>query len=279
MRIIILTFIITLTIGVTSKAQEHKPIISVLGMTHLHNPGADAVNMDMGNIHSSKKQAELQELIQLIAKFKPTKIAIEISPEDTLWNERYYDYYQKNTLKEKIGEDDKFLLSSEIVQICYPLAQKMNHRKLYGIDAFGNFNLDSVIVYAERNGFGEQLKEFENLMKTMQSDIENISKGSILEIIRFTNSENFDKNYNQTFYLKQLIGFGKEDDYVGTEVVSDWYLRNLKIFTNLNRIVEPDDRILVVYGAGHKDILVDFIRDRIDWEYYNINELLYSKTN
>ncbi|TSE11201.1 DUF5694 domain-containing protein [Aquimarina algiphila] len=272
MRIIIL--IILLNLSVLSIAQEQKPVISVLGMTHLHNPGADAVNMDMGNIHSDKRQAELKEVISLISRFKPTKIAIEIDRADTLWSETYYNDFVNNTLEKTIHEDDRSFMSSETVQVCYPLAQMMNHNKLYGIDASANFDTDAVIAYAEKHNQTEELKEFENLIQTMQSDVEAIAKGSILEIIQFANSENFDKNYNQRFYLKHLIGFGKDGHYVGTQAVSEWYLRNLKIFTNLHRIVEPEDRVLVIYGAGHKDILVDLIKDRIDWEYYDINQVL-----
>lgn len=111
----------------------------------------------------------------------------------------------------------------------------------------------------------------------MQNDMKSISKGSVLDIIKFANSNDFDKNYNQTFYLKHLVSFGKEGNYIGTDVVSKWYDRNLKIFTNLNRIVEPTDRVLVIYGAGHKDILVDLIKDRADWEYYAVNKLLHHK--
>ncbi len=277
MRTIILIFLFNITLS--SIAQEQKPVISVLGMTHLHNPGADAVNMDMGNIHSDKRQAELKEVIHLISKFKPTKIAIEIDRGDALWSETYYKDFVNNKLEKTISEDDRSFMSSETVQLCYPLAQIMNHDKLYPIDAFANFDTDAVIRYAEQHNQTTELKEFENLINTMQSDVETIAKGSILEIVRFANSENFDKNYNQKFYLKHLINFGEDDNYVGAQAVSEWYLRNLKIFTNLHRIVEPDDRILVIYGAGHKDILVDLIKDRIDWEYYDINELLYSKAN
>ncbi len=275
MRTIIL--IILLNLGLSSIAQEQKPVISVLGMTHLHNPGADAVNMDMGNIHSDKRQAELKEVIRLVSGFKPTKIAIEMNRRDTLWSETYYKDFLNNTLEKTIREDDRSFMSSETVQVCYPLAKMMNHNKLYSIDTSANFNTDTVIAYAEKHNQTEELKEFENLIQTMQSDVEAIAKGSILEIIQFVNSENFDKNYNQRFYLKHLISFGKDDHYVGTQAVSEWYLRNLKIFTNLHRIVEPNDRILIIYGAGHKDILVDLIKDRIDWEYYDINQILHSK--
>ncbi len=90
----------------------------------------------------------------------------------------------------------------------------------------------------------------------------------------FINSKYFAKNLNQNFYLKHLTKIGNDSSYVGTDVVAEWYSRNLRIFTNIDRIVEPQDRILIIFGAGHKDILEDLIKDRVDWEYYDINQVL-----
>lgn len=166
---------------------------------------------------------------------------------------------------------------SEVVQISYPLAKQMGHDRLYSIDAHTEFDTAPVIAYGEQNNQDVQLAAFKELISRMQNDMQSISKRSVLDIVRFANSKNFDKNYNQTYYLKHPVSFDKEGDYIGTDVVAKWYFRNLKIFTNLNRIVTPKDRVLVIYGAGHKDILVDLIKDRADREYYDINKLLYLK--
>lgn len=108
MRNLISSLIIVFASCLSCKAQDQKPVISVLGMIHLHNPGADEVNMDMGNIHSDKRQAELKQLIDLIAKFKPTKIAIEKSLGDTLWSQTYYAKYLKGALEKEINKEDKW---------------------------------------------------------------------------------------------------------------------------------------------------------------------------
>ncbi|WP_438422777.1 DUF5694 domain-containing protein [Aquimarina macrocephali] len=277
MRNLILILSTVFTICLSCKAQDQKPVISILGMIHLHNPGADEVNMDVGNIHSNKRQAELKQLIDLVVRFKPTKIAIEATLGDTLWSQTYYTNYLNDVLEKEMNEEDKWRMSGETVQVSYPLAKQMGHDKLYPIDAHTEFDTDSVYAYAKQNNQDVQLAEFKELISSMQNDMKSISEGSVLDIIKFANSDEFDKNYNQTFYLKHLVSFGKEGNYIGTDVVSKWYYRNLKIFTNLNRIVEPTDRVLVIYGAGHKDILVDLIKDRADWEYYDVNKLLHHK--
>ena len=52
---------------------------------------------------------------------------------------------------------------------------------------------------------------------------------------------------------------GAGDTYVGADLVSAWYGRNIRIFANLQRLAEPGDRILVIYGAGHAAILRELI--------------------
>jgi hypothetical protein len=65
---------------------------------------------------------------------------------------------------------------------------------------------------------------------------------------------------HQSYLTMARVGEGKE--YVGIDWVKGWYERNLKIFVNLTRIVTaPQDRILVIYGAGHIPLLSQFIRD------------------
>ena len=54
-----------------------------------------------------------------------------------------------------------------------------------------------------------------------------------------------------------LNGFFMLREHDGADVLSmHWYSRNLRIFRNIKRITtSPDDRILVIFGAGHMGIL------------------------
>lgn len=74
-------------------------------------------------------------------------------------------------------------------------------------------------------------------------------------------------NLSQSIYLKHILAMGEGPDYPGSFVIEEWYARNIRIFTNLSRVVEPKDRVLVIYGAGHKEILDDLIQDRVDWDW------------
>lgn len=51
----------------------------------------------------------------------------------------------------------------------------------------------------------------------------------------------------------------------GAEMVAQWYRRNLLIFANILRLIESDeDRILVIYGSGHRAHLREFVEQHPD---------------
>jgi hypothetical protein len=88
-----------------------------------------------------------------------------------------------------------------------------------------------------------------------------IKTASLLEILRFLND---DKSVKEVDYLMltTLVHVGKDNNYVGTDVLAGWYERNLKIFTNLTRVIESgEDRVLVVIGSGHVKLLRQFIEE------------------
>jgi hypothetical protein len=49
-----------------------------------------------------------------------------------------------------------------------------------------------------------------------------------------------------------FVPYGEPGDYAGPDLLAAWYQRNIRIYHNIVKLVEsPNDRILVLYGAGH----------------------------
>jgi hypothetical protein len=49
-----------------------------------------------------------------------------------------------------------------------------------------------------------------------------------------------------------IVPFADPDDYAGPDLLAAWYQRNIRIYSNIVKLVEsPRERILVIYGAGH----------------------------
>jgi hypothetical protein len=51
--------------------------VMVLGTYHFDNPGQDLHNMKVDSVLTTAKQAELADVASRLAKFNPTKIAVE----------------------------------------------------------------------------------------------------------------------------------------------------------------------------------------------------------
>src|SRR3954465_862581 len=66
--------------------------VLVLGTYHMGNPGHDIFNMKADDVLAPKRQAEIAELIDVLKKFHPTKIAIESDSYSDKIPKRYTDY-------------------------------------------------------------------------------------------------------------------------------------------------------------------------------------------
>ncbi|MBZ9534192.1 hypothetical protein KGR20_07935 [Cytobacillus oceanisediminis] len=78
------------------------------------------------------KEDEVKELVELLAEWKPSKIAVEWEKnEENLLNERYKKISNKYSI-------------DEIEHIGFRLAKKLEHNKLYGVNWEGELVQEDV---------------------------------------------------------------------------------------------------------------------------------------
>lgn len=88
---------------------------------------------------------------------------------------------------------------------------------------------------------------------------------TVLEYLRFLNSDRYVNADHQVGYMSLLRPDANSDSLYGrVDLLSKWYKRNFRIFTNLNRIAEPRDRILLTIGSGYQRILRQLAVDSPD---------------
>jgi hypothetical protein len=64
--------------GLTAAAQcTERPAILILGTYHMANPGRDVHNMQAHDVLSATRQQEIADLIDVLKRFRPTRIAVE----------------------------------------------------------------------------------------------------------------------------------------------------------------------------------------------------------
>jgi Family of unknown function (DUF5694) len=215
--------------------------VLVLGTYHMANPGRDIFNTKADDVLAPKRQAEIAQVIEVLKRFNPTKVAIESTAGDDRHPKRYADYLA--------GKHE--LTRNEIDQIGYRLAKELGHETIYAVDADGEFPFRRLMKYAKATG---REKELEALMGEVGEMVKRqdayLASHTILEMLLLMNSDA--KVAEDLGYYFRQAQFGEPYDWAGADLVADWFRRNMRIYTNVTSIIEsPNDRILLVYGAGH----------------------------
>ncbi|MFL6300108.1 MAG: DUF5694 domain-containing protein [Terriglobales bacterium] len=245
--------VLALAVGVTFSALAQQPSapqpvqpvpraeVLVLGTYHMGNPGHDIYNMQADDVRAPKRQAELTQLMQVLKKFSPTKIAIESDSFSDKIPKRYADYLA--------GKYE--LTSNEIDQIGLRLAKELGHKAVYPVDVDGEFPYQHLVNYAKATGRSKELDEVMNgFGEKTKKQGEFLASHTILETLLWANSEN-NVAYEDGLYMR-LAHFGEGGDWAGADLNSDWYRRNMRIFSNITHLVDsPNERVLVIYGSGH----------------------------
>ncbi|MDQ3820531.1 MAG: DUF5694 domain-containing protein [Acidobacteriota bacterium] len=234
----------------TPAEQRATPVraeVLVLGVYHMANRGHDVYNLRADDVLSSKRQAEIAQLIEVLKRFNPTKIAVEadlFGPTNPTTNERANQYADYLAGKHELSRD-------EVEQIGFRLAKELGHKTVYPVNADYDFPYQRLVDYAKANGRSKELDEimgtFGNQVKALDTQL---ASHTILETLLYINSDDFVAHNVLPYY--QLAQFGEPGDWAGADLVSDWFRRNMRIFSNVVRLVDsPNERVLVIYGYGH----------------------------
>jgi hypothetical protein len=249
--------------------------ILFVGTFHFAYYNLDAHKTDKDkqiDILSVQKQKELTELLNYIAKFKPTKIAIEAG--------RNTGYIMHNYRAWKRGE--RPLTKNEIEQIGFRLMDRFKLDTVYGVD-------DGTILYDLYDGKDSNC--FRPVLDTIYADWDFQSNDTIsklysanyknndvlnkkMTLLNFFKYFNTDKSLNRG-YGAYLVGDFKLGDTRGADALAmHWYSRNLRIFRHIQQITNsPNDRILVLYGKGHVEILKHLAECSPEYKLVKFGEL------
>ena len=230
----------------------------VVGTVHFHNPGADQVKVELDDVLSPARQKQIEALVASLARFKPTKIAIEHTPSREAKTLAEYRAYL----------DGNFELSrNEIHQVAFRLGKQLGLTRLYAIDHSQGLDFAGAMQFAMANGQQDQVAAFQRLTKRIESIFGEIyAKGTMAQIVA---AQNDDMRADEGIALYQLLSrIGKDSLYPGADIASDWYKRNIRIYANILRIIEsPNERVLVLIGGGHRPLLRQFLMQSPGYEF------------
>lgn len=97
-----------------------------------------------------------------------------------------------------------------------------------------------------------------------------LAKKDLKEVFKDINTDK-DLNENKDFYISFANSLGINENYFGANLVSDWYKRNLIMYSNVqNQLISNTKNIVILVGTGHAAMFKDFIKND---EKFNLIEL------
>src|SRR5947207_14126333 len=152
--------------------------VMVLGTYHFDNPGQDLHNMKVDSVLTPAKQAELADVASRLAKFNPTKIAVEALSDRSNFVTRKFEEFTPETLNRD---------SDERTQIAFRLARQLGHKSVYGIDEQSNtidyFPFDKVDAYAKAHEQGAALDRIQETVGQMMKQMETAQKTKPIRVM------------------------------------------------------------------------------------------------
>ena len=226
--------------------------VMVLGSYHMGNPGQDVVNVEADNVLTPKRQAELAAVVEALARFQPTMVAVE----RTTLAPGYVDENYAAFSEEKLAT-----VADERTQIGYRLAALAGLERVYGVDEQPDESEPDYFPFAklmEHAKATDQAKDIEAQIAEASGMTARFAelqgRMTIAELLIEVNTGELSSH---DFYYG-TFKYDRGEDQPGAELQAYWFMRNAKIFSKLVQIAKPGDRVVVVYGAGHKHWLEHF---------------------
>ncbi|MBU2995306.1 hypothetical protein KO500_02630 [Cellulophaga baltica] len=250
--------------------------MKVLNFATFHfgnTPDAHKTEFDENDAAAHK---EVRELSKMLAAFKPTIICIENLPE---YNDEINNVYQK-FLKNPAKLNTIY---GERSMVAFDVARLSNVQKLYGIDHQMGYNY-SVGDFFERSPeytnaidsetylelTNEPFKDYPTLEKRMET-FDSLSLVEKLKVMNEPAYHDFSINTN----ADKLLYVGTENNFEGANQAALFYERNMKIYSNLNRIpMTKEDRVFIIMGVAHTAFLREFMKRSPKFEMVNALDYL-----
>lgn len=250
-----LALLAALAAATIADAAPRRPALLLLGTYHLANNHRDVTNVTVEDVLTPTRQREIGDLVAAIARWRPTRVAVEWQRTDQATLDRRYADYRAGRVAATANERE---------QIAFRLAARLG---LAGIDAIdwnaappGPSSAYDPAAWAAAHGQAERFTAFVADGQRVADDQARAMRCStVADWYRTLNTPAQRVAMNRPYFA--MASLGDDQDNPGAAWVGTWYARNLRIFDHLRQLSAPGDRVFVLYGAGHAYLLDRFARD------------------
>jgi hypothetical protein len=250
------------------RTADQRPTLLVLGSGHFDNSGRHVIDIKVDDVLAETRQVEINAVVEQLASFQPTHIAVEWPLKDqAALDARYRDYRQGLYQLGRAEEE----------QIGLRLAAKLNHARVYAVDwneaPTGDNQYYDWVAYGKAHQKAVVAALFDPSRATGSTPLGKHTIGTWL--LQMNRPETLAANHRNYF---DLASIGGAEQQPGANWVGYWYGRNLRIFVNLVRLTDrPQDRILAIYGAGHAYLLRQFAKESGAFRLVDVDSVLKEK--
>lgn len=224
---------------------DRSPIM-ILGTYHMANPGLDAVNIEADDVLSERRQAEMADLVNQLARFQPTRVMLE-APYASAVSQQRYERYRSGALELSRNETD---------QIGFRLAHQMGLEHVNPIDfpmMMSGLTYDEIefatppaIDAAPSSSPPRELSEDELRLR----------RSTVAEYLLYINTQERWRANHLVYMSLFEPEAGNAAIYEASDRMANWYRRNFRMWANVVRKTDrPTDRVFLLVGSGHLAIL------------------------
>jgi hypothetical protein len=234
------------------------PELLILGVFHFDDPGLDAYKGRFTiNVMLPERQREIEGVVEQLAQYRPTKVAVEVTADRQRWLDSLYKEYVEGRYR---------LGANEVYQLGFRLARRLGHQRVYAADATSRSVLTEQSVAASLSKLRIQM---DTIGRAIEAEPWNRRYRRLYEhddslktvvplttYLAYINSPERLRIGHGAYTVGGFKLLGPDADYLGPDDATEWYNRNLRIYSNLQWLANtPEDRILLIIGAGHLPIL------------------------
>lgn len=226
--------------------------IKVLNFATFHMGFTTDENKTEFNENDEKNIREVHEIARKLAAFKPTVILVETVPEYNQKLQDRYASYVKDPTK-------RFKNPDEVELLAYELGRIAKTQRIYGIDHKMGYNYKIAREITNTIDSLTVINFYQDPFQDVDGYTNESEKAPLLERLAQMNQDDF-LDFLISINADILTHAGTDGKFEGADEAAKYYQRNLRMYSNLNRIdLKPDDRVFLLMGASHSAFFRDFI--------------------
>jgi Family of unknown function (DUF5694) len=269
-----------------AQANPKKIKIILLGTFHF-NQSLDSSSKLHSDLFSTKRQKEVADLVNKLAKQKPDKIFLEFTQKDKQYYDSIYNDYVKGKEPERLKTK-----ANEIFQLGMKTAKKVGLKNVVGINyqpeelsekEYKPLNIaDKALqdLYMAIGRFEDSTRsntKFYDLAYPFKQPKQDslLQKTTLTEFILQLNTakrQQYEEYSNWNFFYSVGSDNMNATDLVGTF----WYGANVRNYNNVLRQadIEKDKCYLIIYGSSHISFLKYLFEMNPYFEVVDLNKVL-----